>query len=88
MLEQERQYYEENKQAWLTQHRDRFVLLKGRNQLGIYNTNDEAISEGARLFGLDSIQERQVRPFEEEIHVPALTRGLLRADSTSSKSRS
>lgn len=88
MLEQERQYYEENKEAWLTQHRDRFVLVKGRDLLGVYNTIDEAITEGARLFGLDSFLVRQVRPFEEEIHIPALTLGLLRADSTSSKSRS
>jgi hypothetical protein len=87
MLEQERQYYEENKEAWLTRHRDRFVLVKGRDLLGVYNTIDEAISEGARLFGLDSFLVRQVRPFEEEIHVPALALGILRADSTSSKPR-
>lgn len=81
MLEQERAIYDEKKKDWLAQYSGRFVVVKGDDLIGVYNTIDEAIAEGARRFGLSSFLVRQVLPVQEEVRIPALTMGLLRADT-------
>lgn len=85
MLNQEREFFESHRQDWLVHYADRFVLVKGKRLVGVFSTIDEALSEGTRLFGLNSFLIRQVKPSEEEIYVPALTLGLLSATSSSSK---
>jgi hypothetical protein len=82
MLEQELHVYDEHLSEWLGQYRGRFVLVKGAELVGVFNTVDEALAEGARRFGLSSFLVRRVEPVQEEVRIPALTLGLLRADST------
>lgn len=77
VLEKEIEAYERNLEDWLRQYKDRFVLVKGEKLIGVFNTTDEALSEGARQFGLESFLVRQVKEEEEKISVPALTLGLL-----------
>lgn len=81
MLEQELAYYAEHLAEWLAKHQGKFVLVKGRELVGVFENQNEALAEGARRFGLESFLARRVEEAEELVHVPALTLGLLRADS-------
>jgi len=84
MLEQEQAYYAEHLTDWLSQYVDRFVVVKGESLVGVYNTMEEALADGARRFGLQSVLVRRVQPVQEEVKIPALTLGLLHADSSHS----
>jgi hypothetical protein len=87
MLDEERQYYQENQAEWLKQYAGRIVLVKGRQLIGVFNTPDEAMAEGARRFGLTNFLVRRVDAAEEEIRIPALTLGLLRGHTPHPTSR-
>ncbi len=80
MLGQERQFYTEKKAEWLPIHAGKFVLIKGDELIGVFNTVDEALAEGARRFGLGPFLVRRVEVQETEAEVPALMLGILRAD--------
>lgn len=80
MLERERQFYNENISAWLQQHPGQFVLIKGEELAGIFNTMEEALAEGARRYGLAPFLLRRVEETREPVDVPALTLGILHAD--------
>jgi hypothetical protein len=82
MLETERQFYSENLATWLTQHPGKHVLVKGRELIGAFDTNEEALSEGARHFGLEPFLVRRVQERQEDVNIPALTLGILRANTT------
>ena len=73
MLVDERQYYDENLAEWLNVYPGRFVLIKGRALISAFDTFEEAISQGARLFGLEPVLNRLVQPQQEVVDVPALT---------------
>lgn len=79
MLENEVAFYIEQKPELLARHSGMFVLIKGRELIGVFNTIEEALSEGARRYGLSSFLVRQVLAEEPEITVPALTLGILKA---------
>ena len=81
MLEREIQYFEDHRGELLAKHRHQFVLIKGDQLIGAFQTNEEALSEGARLFGLDSYLVRQVEESEEPVTIPALTLGILGANT-------
>jgi hypothetical protein len=85
MLESEQKYFDEHKDELVEKYLDRFVLIKGEELVGVFNTVEEAISEGARRFGLSSFMVRQVsKEAEAEVYIPALSLGLLNANSTRS----
>jgi hypothetical protein len=77
VLDQERQFYSENLGRWLTQHAGKFVLVKGEELIGAYDTYEDALAEGARRFGLQSFLVRRVGEMAQEVNIPALTLGLL-----------
>ena len=83
MLEQERKYFAENRDELLARYPGKFVLVKGDELIGTFNTIEEALADGARRFATESFLVRQVTAADEkEISIPALTLGLLRADSS------
>ena len=82
MLEKERKYFETHRAEWLKQNPGNFVLVKGEELLGVFDTQQEALIEGARRFGIDGFLVRQVEESEQVVYIPALTLGILRADST------
>ncbi len=84
MLDTERQFYSENLAKWLGQYPGKFVLVKGRELIGTFDTDKDALSQGARLYGLDPFLVRRVQEHQEEVSIPALTLGILRADTTRS----
>jgi hypothetical protein len=77
VLQEEIETYDQNLQDWLSRYEDRFVLVKRKELIGVFNTMDEALADGARQFGLGSFLARQVKQEVEEASIPALTLGLL-----------
>jgi hypothetical protein len=86
MLDQEIKYYREHLGEWLTQYPQRFVLVKGNELVGTFDTQEQALTEGVRRFGLSSFLIRRVQEHQDEIRIPALTLGLLNGNSTHSVS--
>jgi hypothetical protein len=80
MLEKEREFFEIHREEWLGKYPGKSVLVKGDRLFGSFDTQDEALAEGARLFGLESFLVRRVEQAEQLVYVPALTLGILRAD--------
>ncbi|MEW5717969.1 MAG: hypothetical protein AB1817_05025 [Chloroflexota bacterium] len=84
MLDQELRFYQENKAMLLSQYNGKFIVIKGQELIGSFDTINDALAEGARRFGLESFLVRRVQERQEEIRVPALTLGLLNANSARS----
>jgi hypothetical protein len=80
MLEEEIGYYEECLPIWLERHEGRVVLVKGRELIGFFDTEREAVAEGVGQFGLTSFLVRRVLEVQPVVYVPALEHGVLRAD--------
>ena len=59
----------------------RFVLIHGDELVGVFDTDAEALVEGARRFGREAFLVRQVRDEEPIFFNPALSLGILRAPS-------
>ena len=81
MLDVEIDFFEKNRAQWLKQHPGNWVLVKGSDLLGVFPTQEEALSEGARLVGLQSFLVRPLVETEEDVYIPALALGLLRANT-------
>lgn len=77
MLDIERQYYAEHLSELLDHCRDRFVVIKGTEIVGTFDTMDEALREGTRRFGLEPFLARRVEQTTPAASVPALMLGLL-----------
>lgn len=85
MLDRERKYFSKNKAELVASHLGKFVVIKGLELVGAFNTVEEAIGEGARRFGLEPFLVRLVAVADEgEVHIPALSLGILNANSTRS----
>jgi hypothetical protein len=81
MLDQERKYFADNIKSLLENYRGRFVVIKETSVLGPFATIDEALSEGARRYGLHAFLVRQVEEQSQDtVSIPALALGLLHAD--------
>jgi hypothetical protein len=46
--------YETNKAAWLQQHRDEFVVIKGNDLLGFFGEFHEAYGAGVEKYGANT----------------------------------
>lgn len=84
MLEKERDYFEQHRQEWLSVYHGKFTLIKGEELVGVFDKQEDALTEGARRFGGESFLVRQVEESEKLVYIPALTLGILRANSTHS----
>jgi hypothetical protein len=80
MLDIERQFYTENLPSLLNDYRGRYIVVKEKTVAGPFATADEALSEGARRYGLQPFLVRLVTEEQPEVSIPALTLGLLHAD--------
>ena len=80
MLEKEIAFYEKNLENWLSLYQGKFVLVKDEELVGVYDSNEQALTAGASLFGLASYLIRRVEKSKEDIKLPALTLGLLYAN--------
>ncbi len=80
MLEEEIAYYRQNLAEWMAKYPGKFALIRGNVLEGTFDTMEAALDEGSRRFGLAPYLIRQIGAASEEISIPALTLGILRAD--------
>ncbi len=82
-LETEIAFFDKQKPELVEKYLGRFVLIRDSELIGVFNTIQEAIAAGARQFGLSSFLVREVKlEAEAELFIPALSLGLLNANST------
>lgn len=81
MLEKERQFYADKLVEWLSRFPGKFVVVKGQELLGVFDTVEEALAEGARRFALEPFLVRRVQPTQDEVNIPALSLGILIANT-------
>jgi len=81
MLEEELEYYERNLSDWLNHYPGKFVAVVGQDVLGFFDTIDDALQAGARQVGLGSFLVRRIQEVEENVSIPALSLGIIYADS-------
>ena len=86
MLDTERDYFDKHRDDLLRQYPGKFVVIKDQQLLGSYDTIQDALGAGAREFGMVSFLVRRTDQVAEEITIPALTLGILRADPSFSNS--
>jgi hypothetical protein len=80
MLETERDYFDKHRDDLLRQYPGKFVVIKEAQLLGAYDTIQDALGAGAREFGMVSFLVRRTDEVPQEVSIPALTLGILRAD--------
>ena len=78
VLKEEIQYFDESLEDWLKQYTGMVALVKGGELIGVYNTEDEALIEGARRYQLQPFLVRRIIREQPNVSVPALTLGILR----------
>jgi hypothetical protein len=88
MLEAEIKYFEQNYPQLAAQHPGKFVLIKNDNLIGVFDTLEAALTEGARQYNLESFLVRQIIHVQREIKIPALALGLLHANPSHTVQRS
>ncbi len=88
MLDVERQYFDSHQEELLRQFPGRFVVIKGEQVQGSFETIDDAFEAAARAFGLSPVLIRRTDHQPRDVWVPALDLGILRADPTFSSSNS
>lgn len=79
-LETELQTYESQKKDLLGKSEGKFVLIKGREILGVYDSPEAAYSDGLRRLGNVPMLIKRIMREEPSVWVPALQLGLIHAD--------
>jgi hypothetical protein len=80
VLNIELKFFEENKAKWVKIYSDKFVLIKGTELIGNFDTADAAVAEGARVYGgSTAFLVKKVSRTEENVFIPSLSLGLLYA---------
>jgi hypothetical protein len=72
--------FDKHRDDLLRQYPGKFVVIKEQQLLGSYDTIQDALGDGAREFGVVSFLVRRTDEVPEEVSIPALTLGILRAD--------
>ncbi|MGA2275456.1 MAG: hypothetical protein ABSH00_18035 [Bryobacteraceae bacterium] len=88
MLDTERQYFQDHQEELLKAHPGRFVIIREQRVIGAFDTLEDALSVGAREFGLSPFLVRRTDERPSEVCIPALALGILRAPSDVSTQRS
>lgn len=78
-LEIEREHYEKIRGELLQRHRNFFVLIKGRELIGVFPDAETAYREGINRFGLESFLVKQVLESEPTAVAPAFSVTVPRA---------
>ena len=87
-LDEERAYLDAHKEELLKTYGGKFLVISGKSVTGSYDTIEEALQGAATTHGLKSVLIRRPSEAQLELRAPALTLGLLRADSAFSASGS
>ena len=81
LLAEESAFYEEHETEFLRDHQGHHLLIKGRELIGSYESEDEAVDEGVRRFGYGPFLVRRAGEAIIKASAPALSLGLLLTES-------
>jgi hypothetical protein len=76
-LKQEYIYYKENKDSLLKEHSGSFVLIKGKEIIGFFKSEEQAYKAGLERFGNQPFFIKRVTKEEDVEEYPALALGVL-----------
>jgi hypothetical protein len=79
MLETELKYLSEHKDDLNKEYPGRFLVIKGQEVSGAYETREAALTGAIEKHGLTNVLIRRPEDAEETISIPALTYGLIDA---------
>jgi hypothetical protein len=82
MLDTERQYFEQHREELLQQFPGKFLVIKDQQVCGAFDTITDALTLGSRDFGTSSFLVRRTDQQPEAISIPALTLGILSANTS------
>lgn len=80
MIDREIEYFTESLPEWLKLYPGRVALVKDETLVGVFDCDEDAIAEGVRQFQRSPFLVRRILAKQEEIAVPALSLGILRAN--------
>lgn len=72
-LNQEREFYEAHKPDLLQKHRGQFVLIKGDQLVGVFQSAESAYLAGLEKFGVEAFLVRQVLEAEPVGFAPMMS---------------
>ena len=78
-LEVELAYFNRRKAEFLTQHEGKYVLIKGEELVGAFNSEEEAYVAGLDRFGNQAFLIKRAAAEEPAVNYLALRFGLLHA---------
>ena len=76
-FEAEIERYNELLPELLQSSRGKFVVIKDRELLGVFDSNDDAYEAGLNRYGLTGFLLRPVREKQQVVSLPALQLGIL-----------
>lgn len=76
-FKQELQVYDTNKAEWLNARAGKYVLIKGTEVFGFFDSLDEAVQSGFKKFGPVPFFTKQITKEDQIQGTPALVAGLL-----------
>ncbi len=80
-LETERKYLDSHRDELLRQYGGKVLIISGEQVTGAFDTIEEALENSVAIHGLDSVLIRQAAEAQLEFSAPALTLGILNANS-------
>ena len=82
VLEKERKYLDSHKDELLKKYGGKVLIISGEEVAGAFDTMDEALQDVGAKYGQKSVLVRRAAEAQLEFSAPALTLGILNADST------
>ena len=76
-LAEEQAYYDKHANDLLLQHPNRHLLIHGSELVGHFESLDEAVANGIRLYGRKPFLVRRAGDRQTTFSVPALSLGVL-----------
>ena len=77
ILNSETEYFEQHKREFIDKYRGKVLLIHDQSLIGTYPTEEEAVSEGIRRFGVGPFLVRKPEDEEHTLSIPAYSLGLL-----------
>jgi hypothetical protein len=81
-LEKERKYMDSHKDELLKQYGGKILVISGEQVTGAFDTMEEALQGAVTQHGLNNVLIRRPSEAQIEFCAPALTLGILNANST------
>lgn len=82
-LEKELKFFEERRAEWLQHHTGKYALIKGRELVDVFDSDEAAYQAGVERWGNTPFLIKQVLPHDRIEQIPALMYGLVNADLSS-----